>query len=322
VSYSTGVMLPRDIPATDFLAYAHKAEQAGFDELWVVEDCFFRGGIAQAAAVLASTTRIQVGIGILPAAVRNPVFTTLEVATLAELFPGRLIVGVGHGMPAWMRQVGAWPASPLTLIGEHLQVIRGLLRGETVTMTGSYVRIEDVALEHAPDIVPPVLAGVRGPRSLEMSGRHADGTILAEPVTPEYLAFVGGLVRDQDGPDGNQSSHSIVAYNVAAVDDDADVARGHARQALQWVGEPDWTAHIEVLDFAQEFSELRQRSRSPLEFAAQLPAEWVDQLAVVGTPTTAKARLDELHRAGAEHLILIPAGPDPLAALDSLAPLL
>ena len=73
---SIGVMLPRDLPAADVLPFARAADAHGFAELWVVEDCFFRGGIAQAAAVLATTPRIHVGIGILPAAVRNAAFTT------------------------------------------------------------------------------------------------------------------------------------------------------------------------------------------------------------------------------------------------------
>ena len=80
----------------------------------MVEDLPFRGGIAQAGVVLASTERIRVGVGILPAAVRNPVFAAMEASTLAELYPGRLVLGVGHGMPGWIRQVGAWPSSPLT----------------------------------------------------------------------------------------------------------------------------------------------------------------------------------------------------------------
>ena len=114
---AVGVMLPRDLPAHQFRTYAQRAETLGFDELWVVEDCFFRGGIAQAAAALAMTERIRLGIGILPAAVRNAAFTAMEAATLAELFPGRVDIGIGHGMPGWMRQVGAWPASPLTHAG-------------------------------------------------------------------------------------------------------------------------------------------------------------------------------------------------------------
>ena len=138
---SISVMLPRDLPAPRVIDFLREAEHAGFDEVWVVEDCFFRGGIAQAAVALASTTTIRVGIGILPAAGRNAAITAMETATLAELFPGRVMVGIGHGMPAWMRQLGVWPPSPLALLEETLLAVRGLLRGETVTSSGRYVQV-------------------------------------------------------------------------------------------------------------------------------------------------------------------------------------
>ncbi len=88
-----GVLLPRDLPAAEVLGYARRAEAAGAASLWVVEDLGFRGGVAQAAAVLAATTTLRVGIGILPAAVRNHAFLAMELATLEQLFPGRLDAG-------------------------------------------------------------------------------------------------------------------------------------------------------------------------------------------------------------------------------------
>src|SRR4051812_48411576 len=165
-----GVLLPRDLPADRFRAFARRAEALGFDELWVVEDCFFRGGVAQAGVALASTERIRVGIGILPAAVRNAAFTAMEAGTLAELFPGRVDVGIGHGMTGWMRQVGALPSSPLAMLEEHLTAVRSALHGAGVDVAGRYVTLHDVRLESPPARPPRVLAGVRGPRSLAVAG--------------------------------------------------------------------------------------------------------------------------------------------------------
>ena len=111
------MLLPRDLPIDQLVPYVRTAEALGFAEIWVVEDLPFRGGIAQAAVVLASTERIRVGVGILPAAVRNPVFAAMEASTLAELYPGRLVLGVGHGMPSWMRQVGRVAGQPADAAG-------------------------------------------------------------------------------------------------------------------------------------------------------------------------------------------------------------
>ena len=306
-----GVMVPPNLPAGAYREYVTEAERLGFDEVWLAEDCFLKGGIAQAAIALEASRSIVVGIGILPASARNVAFTALEVAFLANMHPGRVVVGIGHGMPQWMRSVGAHRASPLGFLSEYLDAIRALLSGDLVTTSGRYVHLSQVRLEEAPGIPPPVLAGVRGPKSLDLAGRHADGTILAEPVTPEYLDRARAQIA-ATGP------HRVVAYNAAAVDGDPDVARAQVRDGLRFIGDSGWSSHIDPLPFAVELNDLRRRSRSREEFAEALPSAWVNQLAVVGTVRDATMRIDALYRAGADSVVLSPSGPDPLDALQAL----
>ncbi|MFE2351024.1 MULTISPECIES: LLM class flavin-dependent oxidoreductase [Kitasatospora] len=307
-----GVMLPRDLPVRQLLPYARRAEQAGFDELWVVEDLGWRGGIAQAGSVLAATERITVGIGILPAGARNVCFAAMELATLAQLHPGRLTAGVGHGMRDWMEQAGgAWPASPLTLLREYTTALRALLRGEDGPADGRYVRCAGVRLTETPDVVPPVVLGVRGPRSQAVAGESADGLLLAEPAPPAYItASLGHLGR---------TDAQVVTYDVAAVDRDGDAAVERVRAGLAAIGEPDWAPHIDPLPFAAEFRAHRAASADGEEFARTMPAEWVRALAVTGTPEQARAAIAARHAAGATGVVLAPVGPDPLGALESLA---
>jgi 5,10-methylenetetrahydromethanopterin reductase len=113
-----------------------------------------------------------------------------------------------------------------------------------------------------------------------------------------------------------------VAYNLASVDDDPLVARGRVRGALGVVGEPDWAPHVAVLDIAGELAELRQRTGSAAAFAAALPDSWVDRLAIVGTADVARAQLLALGSCGADRVALIPAYPDLMSSLSSLARLL
>lgn len=315
---NVGVMLRRDVPREQVIDFARRAEELGFDELWVVEDLGFRGGVAQAAAVLASTSRIRVGIGLLPAGARNAAFAAMEIATLAELFPGRIDVSIGHGMPDWMRAVGTWPASPLTLLDEYITTVRGLLRGERIETRGRarYVGLDGVELEASatPAIVPGILAGVRGPKSLALGGSVADGTVLAEPAGPEYVRAALAHIAPT-------RPHALVVYNVASVHEDATVAIDAVRPGLAWMGEPDWAVHIDPLPFAAEFAALRARSTRE-EFVERLPAEWVARLAIAGTAADARARNDELFAAGVTTSVLTPVGDDQLAALDALAAVL
>jgi 5,10-methylenetetrahydromethanopterin reductase len=80
--------------------------QKGFDELWVVEDLPFAGGISQVAAVLDATTDVIVGHCVAPAPFRKPVALAMEWATLAALHPGRFAACIGHGIQPWMGQIG------------------------------------------------------------------------------------------------------------------------------------------------------------------------------------------------------------------------
>lgn len=204
------VIRPERDPET-LVEEARRAEAARFDELWLWEDCFFAGGIAACATALAVTERIVVGLGIMPAPTRNPAFAAMEVAALARLHPGRFHAGIGHGVADWMRQVGAKPASQLTLLEETVGAVRALLAGETVDLDGRYVRLRDVTLGHPPRVVPPVSVGVRGPKSLALSGRCADGTVLDALSSPGYVRWA----REQIG---RTEGHRLTVFAFCATD--------------------------------------------------------------------------------------------------------
>jgi len=311
----TGVMLPRDLPVPDVLPFARRAEELGFDQVWVVEDLGWRGGLAQAGAALANTTSVTVGIGIMPAGARNVCFAAMELATLAQLYPGRLIAGIGHGMPDWMRQAGAWPASPLTLIKEYTTALRLLMRGEPGPTDGRYVSCEGVVITETPDIVPPVILGVRGPKSQAAACEVADGLLLAEPAAPAYITSS----LQNMGITPGVSNPEVVTYDAAAVDDDAAAALVRVRDGLTAVGEPAWAAHIDPLPFAPQLREHRAACPDARQFAQTMPETWVRQLSIVGTPDQAREAIKARHAAGATSVVLVPTGPDALASLDSLA---
>src|SRR4051812_7935933 len=102
-----GVMFDRDHRPEALRDFARAAEETGVDDLWLVEDLGWAGSVSSAAVALAATERLRVGIGILPAPLRNPALLAMELGSLARLFPGRLVAGIGHGVPEWMAQVGA-----------------------------------------------------------------------------------------------------------------------------------------------------------------------------------------------------------------------
>lgn len=178
-----GIAYVPTLPPERLREVATTAESAGMDELWVWEDCFKQSGIASAAAALAMTSTIPVGIGLLPAPLRNVALTAMELATLERIFSGRLIAGVGHGVQDWMQQVGARVASPLTLLDEYTTALRRLLAGEPVTVEGRYLRLDAVQLDWPPVVPPPLMLGGAGPKTLALAARLGDGVLLGNALT-------------------------------------------------------------------------------------------------------------------------------------------
>ncbi|MFJ9962262.1 LLM class flavin-dependent oxidoreductase [Streptomyces avermitilis] len=216
-----GAVFRPQLPPERLRAIARLADDCGLEELWLWEDCFLEGGISAAAAALAWTERLRVGVGLLPVPLRNVAVTAMETATLDRLFPGRAVIGVGHGVQDWMGQVGARAESPLTLLREYLDALRALLRGERVTTDGRYVTLDRVALDWPPADAVRILAGATGPRSLRLSGEAADGTILTAATSPEGVRQARRRIDEGRESAGRTGPHEVVVYLHTATGPDA-----------------------------------------------------------------------------------------------------
>jgi alkanesulfonate monooxygenase SsuD/methylene tetrahydromethanopterin reductase-like flavin-dependent oxidoreductase (luciferase family) len=175
----------RPLAPETLAGFAASADRSDLDDLWLWEDCFLEGGLTSATAALAWTSSIRVGLGLMPAPLRNPALAAMEIATLTRLFPGRFGPAAGHGVQVWMGQTGAAVASPLTLLREWTVATRALLHGEEVTVSGEYVRLTDVSLDWPPVVIPPLLIGGTGPKTLALAGEIADGIVLHAGYSPD-----------------------------------------------------------------------------------------------------------------------------------------
>jgi alkanesulfonate monooxygenase SsuD/methylene tetrahydromethanopterin reductase-like flavin-dependent oxidoreductase (luciferase family) len=194
MSPNTGVVFRPQSPPEELRAAVEHAEAAGVDELWLWEDCFLQGGLTSAAAALAWSSRLRVGVGLLPVPLRNPALAAMEIAMLARTFPGRVVVALGHGVQDWMRQVGSAADSPMTLLREHTTAVRSLLAGERVDVAGRYVRLDGVALDWPPPVAPTLLLGARGPKTITLAGELTDGVLLDSVTDAEVVRRARGLV--------------------------------------------------------------------------------------------------------------------------------
>jgi alkanesulfonate monooxygenase SsuD/methylene tetrahydromethanopterin reductase-like flavin-dependent oxidoreductase (luciferase family) len=224
-----GLVVRPELPPEDLVRHVRAAEAAGFAEVWLWEDCFKGGGVAQVATALAATERVAIGLGIMPAPVRNAAFIAMEAGLLGRLHPGRFHAGLGHGVADWMRQIGARPKSSMTLLEETTVAVRALLRGRAVSAEGRYVRLRDVALDHPPEVVPPVSLGVMGPKGLELSGRAADGTVLDWLSSPAFVRAARERIDAGRAAAGRTEPHRLTVF-VLATDDERTVRREAAER--------------------------------------------------------------------------------------------
>jgi len=298
-----GISFRREFPPEMVMDYAREAEALGFEEVWVVEDCFYASGIAAAAAILASTEKVRVGLGIMPVVARNPVFTAMEIATIGRMYPGRFIAGIGHGVKRWMEQIGAYPRSPLGAMREGVEIMRGLLKGETVDYQGEQFQLSNGTLEYPPSEVPPIYLGVRGPRSLALAGELAEGTILAEFSSPAYVKWA----REQIAS-GNKEGrkHAVTVFVYACACETKEEGRERLRPL---VAQAILSGRKDMYFAAMGVEKEMQAIRAPGDAetaAARIPDTWIDQLGIFGGAADWEAGLDAFAQAGADTVVLVP----------------
>ncbi len=306
MALNIGMCFDRSLPAPFVVEVAEALAEAGVDQLWVIEDCFYTAGVSLAATALARTESLTVGLGILPAVARNPAVTAMEIATLAQLGPGRVLAGIGHGIQEWMAQMGERPRSPLTTLDEALTIVRRLLHGETVTFDGSVFTMRDVALDAAPVDPPPVLAGVRGPKSLTLAGRVADGVVLAEGAGPTYIRQAIEIA-------GTPSPWRVSVFTALAIGDDArEMRRIMAPFVAGLIREnPGAAAHPHIEEIVE-----RHQARG-VDGIADMPADWWIEFGAIGTFDDAVRHAEALADAGAHDVAFFP-GPTIARTRDDL----
>ncbi len=225
-SPSLGVTFRPQSPPEGLRAAVQAADRAGLAELWLWEDCFAEGGLTTAAAALSCSNRIKVGVGLLPVPLRNPALAAMEIATLARMWPGRFMPGLGHGVQDWMTQIGAAVPSPMTLLREYTKAVRDLLHGDAVTTDGRYVQLDQVKLDWPPEQAPPLLVGARGPRTLRLAGELADGVILDSVEGAGDLRAARELLAEGRAAAGRDGATQVTVFT------EVDVAGGPLRERL------------------------------------------------------------------------------------------
>jgi probable F420-dependent oxidoreductase len=230
---------------------AQLAEASGFDSVWVSDHLFLDwskyGGPSEPqgalecwttlAGLAGSTSRVRIGSLTLCNDFRNPALLAKMAATVDLLSGGRLELGMGAG---WyepeFRAAGIEMSSPATRIrrlGEAVQIVHDLLRGEEVVFKSDNYTIDGAICRPEPcqEPAPRIWIGGKGDLLLKTAARHADGwnfSWIGSMETYEERSRAADRACERAGRDPGDLARSVGAYVLAGTSD-ADVRRRFER---------------------------------------------------------------------------------------------
>jgi probable F420-dependent oxidoreductase len=250
-----GFSLPDDAPIEhgQLLRSASRAEELGFDSVWISDHFFYsfeRYGAGEErigslepltalAAITTQTERIRLGTLVLGTAFRHPASLAKMAAGIDQLSAGRLDLGVGAG---WFEDEFTAFGFPFGTVGSRFQgleatlaVLASLFAKGPATLEGP-VSLHDAELlpEPVQQPIPLWVGGKGGPRLLRLAARHAAGWNVVWRITPDAYAERVALARDiceQEDRDPATLRRSVGLYGLIGEDEGAAraaFARGQA----------------------------------------------------------------------------------------------
>lgn len=322
-----GVALSNEVPLAESIALALRAEELGFDEVWVPESRHGRSATSAAAVLARETERIGIGIGVVNPFWRHPALIAMEAATLDEASGGRLRLGIGAAL--WtLRALGEddeRTRRPLAAMIEAVRVVKAMLAGKD----GVDGEVHRVRAGARLDFDPirrrvPVYVGAVNKRMMEAAGAWADGVYLGAITSPGYVGWSRERMAEGARTEGRDPGELDLCANIlTSVSRDAKAARDACRQVITyylWRVEPIVYETSGADPDAVEFVRSTVPDEGVDAVARRLPEELIDVFAAAGTPDAVMERLAEFEGAGLKGVLAwYVFGPDPDEGLRLLS---
>jgi methylenetetrahydromethanopterin reductase (EC 1.5.99.11) len=319
-----GMELVPGAPIDQLIDRAQAAQAAGVEALFVSSHFDNRDPFTVAALLLEATESVHIGPGVVNPYERHPVTMASQVATLSEIAPGRVHLGIGPGDPTVLGQLGLADRRDLRSVLEAFEVARQLWDGDALDHDGRFLA-RDVALNYPVEATIPVYVGGEGPHMCRMAGKRADG-LLFNGSHPADLRWareqfdIGRRARDAAAVDSR-----LYAYASVSVDTDAAAARDAARPPVAYIsaGAAPPVLQRHGIDEAA-VTEIESALAAGEHAAAfeRVTADMLDAFSIAGAPASVAAQLEAVCEHTDGVVLGAPLGPTPLAAIDLLAELL
>jgi len=307
---------PRDIVKLGVLA-----DQAGFDQAWFPSDKFMYHAWSIISALAENTENIVVGAnGTEPYAI-SPGEIAVFMATLDHLSRGRVAIGFGMHTEKMVNWLGYDTSDRLQRIKEATELMRRIWRGDNAAFDGQVYHWSDqcyLRFQAYRDRIPIYVSGFADD-DLELSGEIGDGSL--PMVTPPESArlMAQRVLKGVHKAGKDPAEFDLCGCAWFSISEDGKGTRTDTlRDILAYFGHYlDEEALATVGLNRSDFSETKRLVDSG-DYAGARAAVTPDmmQLAVVGSPKDAIAKIEMLAEAGVTQVSIGgPLGPDPAAAI-------
>jgi alkanesulfonate monooxygenase SsuD/methylene tetrahydromethanopterin reductase-like flavin-dependent oxidoreductase (luciferase family) len=285
-----------ELDADRLRAYIAGAAEERVDHVCVGDHVsFFVGagsdGLTMATALLCAQAELPEYVGLYLLPLRHPVLVARQLATIAQLAPGRLTLGVGIGGEDRheIEVCGVDPQTRGRRMDECLQILRGLADGEPVTFAGEFFSVNDALIVPAPSPRIPLIVGGRSDAAVSRAARLGDGW-LGIWVSPRRFASV----RDQITWEASEAGRDAGAFE-------------HALNV--WCG------------FAPTRESARDLLAAQMQLFYQMPFEPFERYSPYGTPQHVAEFLSPYIEAGCSAFNVIPCAADDQSAIAAVGQL-
>ncbi|MGC4936884.1 LLM class F420-dependent oxidoreductase [Kribbella sp. DT2] len=302
------------VPLREHKALIGELASLGYTDLWSAE---VAGSDAFTPLVLASEwdDKLRLGTAVVPVHTRGPAALAMSAAALADLAPGRFVLGIGASSETI---VTGWNGiaydPPLARTRDVLRFLRQAFAGEKVDGAFESFTIQRFRLEKAPDVPPAIMLAALRPQMLKLARREADGAI-----TNWLSAGDVKQVRAELG-DGKE----LAARIFVCVTEDAEMARNIGRFLIAtYLTVPGYSAFHDWLGRGEALGPMRAAIAAGDRNAAMaaVPVEVIDDLVVHGSADDCKAKIQAYVDNGLDTPIIatLPTGDNLLDTARALA---
>jgi 5,10-methylenetetrahydromethanopterin reductase len=313
VRFDVGIVNNQPVPAV--VRQAQLAETLGYDTVWITDSHLIcRELWVTLTACVQATRRIKLGPGVTVPHTRHWSVAASAIATLEELAPGRLVLGIGTGgSSAETMGLSVQGAARIATLETMTRSIRALLAGGSARLdSGVDSRL---AWLEQPARVPLYVAG-SGPRMLEAAGRLGDGVIMYTGTEPAILkAALAYVARGASQRQQRLADLDVVLWTPTAVDRDRARAREHVRGRVASAMRHPLPVTLSAEDQTavrrlREAYDSYQHATAASRHRELVPDRFVDMLALAGAPEEVREQVRRVSTVPEiARIIILPQNP-------------